>query len=297
MLPFLRQALQEWRKTIPQPIEIVVVDDGSSDGSFEFLEAWAREDAALRVLSFSRNFGHQMAVSAGLKYCRSEVAVIIDADLQDPLDAIPKMIQAYERGFDIVYGRRIERKGESIFKRSTAWAFYRFMRLTIHPDLPADAGDFRLVARNVVDTINAMPEKHRFLRGMFAWTGYSQTEVTYVRQPRAEGYSKYPFLKMLRFAANAIISFSPLPIRCISLIGSLTAVFGFLYGLLVVGRWFFIGDTVTGWPSIVVLLCLIGGMNLLGLGIVGEYVSRIYETMQQRPNYIVRQSINFEHLP
>lgn len=293
-LQYLRDTLEEWRKTISQSLEIILVEDGSTDASLEYLEAWAKEDPTVRILSFSRNFGHQMAVSAGMARATGEAVVILDADLQDPLDVIPEMIRQYEAGYDIVYGKRSQRQGESAFKRASAWAFYRFMRLMIHRDMPADAGDFRLISKTCLQTINAMPEKDRFLRGLFAWTGFAQTGVSYVRQPRAHGTSKYPLLKMLRFGGNAIISFSPLPIRCISLAGALTACFGFLYGLYVVARWFFIDDTVQGWPSLIVLLCLIGGMSLLGIGIVGEYVSRIYESIKQRPNYIVQHSINFD---
>ena len=226
-----------------------------------------------------------------------DAVVILDADLQDPLEVISEMIRRYEEGYEIVYGIRQEREGESVFKRASAWAFYRFMRLMIHKDMPSDTGDFRLVSKACLDVVNAMPEKDRFLRGMFAWTGFAQTGVAYTRHAREHGSSKYPLFKMLRFAGNAVISFSPLPIRCISAAGTLTACFGFFYGIYVIGQWYFIGDTVQGWPSLIVLICLIGGMMLLGLGIVGEYVSRIYESIQQRPNYVIKHTINFDTQP
>ena len=294
-LPYLQEALDHWRKTIQQAVEIILVDDGSTDRTTEYLAQWAEQDDTVRVLSFSRNFGHSVAVSAGLERATGDAVVILDADLQDPLDIIPRMIQQYEAGYDIVYGQRKKREGESIFKRSSAWMFYRFMRLMIHPDLPVDTGDFRLISKECLQVINKMPERDRFLRGMFAWTGFPQTGVPYTRHSRAHGTSKYPLLKMLRFAGNAVISFSPFPIRCISAAGALTAFFGFSYGLYVILRWLFIKDTVQGWPSLIVLLSLIGGMILLGVGIVGEYVSRIYESIQQRPNYIIRRSINFDN--
>ena len=287
-LPYLRAELARWRASVPWPVEIVLIDDGSRDGSWALLAAWAAEEPGVRAVALSRNFGHQLAITAGLAHARGDAVVILDADLQDPLDVIPAMVERYVAGYDVVYGRRLERQGEGAFKQVTAWAFYRLMRTLVYRDLPADTGDFRLVSRRCVEALQAMPEGHRFLRGLFAWMGFHQTAVDYVRQPRHHGTTKFPLRKMLAFAGNAILSFSPLPIRLISLGGLAIAGLGFAYGLYVVGRWYWVGDTVVGWPTIVVLLSVIGGMILVSLGVLGEYISRIYEAVKQRPLYLVR---------
>jgi len=292
MLPLLRRAVEDWSESVSFHQEVILVDDGSSDGSLLFLREWAESASWVRVLSFSRNFGHQSAIYAGLMNATGDVAVVIDADLQDPLEVIPKMVERYVEGYAVVFGVREERRGESFFKRVTAWGFYRVMRRFIHPDLPLDAGDFRLVSRPVIETLRCMPERDRFLRGMFAWMGFPQTSVLYRRQERRAGETKYPLLKMVRFAYDGILSFSAAPIRLIALSGILTAGFGFAYGLYTVGRWLLVGDTVEGWPSIIVLISLIGGMILLALGVVGEYVGRIYEAIKSRPSYIVKEQIN-----
>lgn len=292
MLPLLREAVHDWSESVEFAIELVLVDDGSSDGSMAFLREWADSVPWVSVLSLSRNFGHQSAIYAGLMSVSSDVAVVIDADLQDPLEVIPEMVERYIEGYAVVFGVREERAGETFFKRSTAWFFYRMMRRFIHPDLPLDAGDFRLVSRPVIETLRRMPERDRFLRGMFAWMGFPQTSVCYRRQERIAGKTKYPLLKMIHFAYDAILSFSAAPIRLISLAGILTAGLGFTYGAYTVGRWFVVGDTVQGWPSIIVLICMIGGMILIGLGVVGEYVGRIYEASKSRPSFIVKEQIN-----
>lgn len=289
VLPHLRAAVEVWRPAFPYPVEIVLVDDGSRDASWALMRQWAEADPSVRAVALSRNFGHQLALTAGLAHARGDAVVVLDADLQDPLEVIPEMVARYCDGYDVVYGRRTGRPGEGPLKRGTAWLFYRLMRLLVDPNLPADTGDFRLVSRRCVDAIHAMPEGHRFLRGMFAWVGFHQTAVDYVRPPRAHGTTKFPLLKMLRFAGNAVLSFSPLPIRLIGVIGLGLAGLGFLYGAYVVARWYFVGDTVVGWPTIVVLLSVIGGMILLSLGVLGEYLSRIYEAVKQRPLYLVRE--------
>lgn len=293
-LPLLRSALQSWTSTLPCSVEVILIDDGSSDRSLHLLREWAREDASVRVLSFSRNFGHQIAVMAGLHHTRGDAVVILDADLQDPLEVIPEMIARYQEGYDIVYGRRQERLGETWTKKTTAWLFYRLMRALVHRDLPPDAGDFRLVSARCVAALRAMPEGHLFLRGLFAWMGFRQTSVPFVRPARAAGATKYNYRKMLGFAANAALSFSPLPIRAIALFGAAVACAGFLYALYSAARWLWVGDTVAGWPTIVVLVTVLGGMNLVCLGVIGEYISRIYEAVKKRPLYLVKESINLE---
>lgn len=274
--------------------DVIIINDGSNDITAPFLDEWARDCRWLKVIHFSRNFGHQAAVTAGLDHVAGEVTVIIDADLQDPLDAIPGMIGKYQEGYDVVYGRRIERLGEGIFKKISAWVFYRLMRFLVYKHLPADTGDFRLVSRRCVLAVCSMRETHRFLRGMFSWAGFEQTAYDYVRQKRKAGVTKYPLRKMLLFAWNAVLSFSPLPLRVILLQGLVVAAFGVCYGIYSVLRWALVGDTVAGWPTIVVLLCMIGGSILMALGLVGEYISRIYEELKDRPLYIIAGRRNLE---
>lgn len=293
-LPWLRENLDIWCGNCPcQRLEIVLVNDGSTDETLALCEDWAKKNPRIKIISFSRNFGHQAALSAGLKYASGEAIVLIDADLQDPLDVIPEMIRRYEEGYDVAYGKRTERAGETPFKKVTAWLFYRLMQLCTHGGIPTDAGDFRLVSRQCVDAINAMPESHRYLRGMFAWSGFRQIGVPYARAERKFGETKYPLWKMLRLAWHAITSFSTMPIRCISIFGMLTALFGFaacIYGLL---SWL-AGSTVQGWTSLFALVSLLGGTTILAIGIVGEYVANIYEEVKQRPLYIIEKTVNFD---
>ncbi|MCC8195148.1 MAG: glycosyltransferase family 2 protein [Deltaproteobacteria bacterium] len=293
-LPFLRESLAAWLPSLGGTrTEVILVDDGSADASLAFLEAWSAEDPRIKVLSFSRNFGHQAAVTAGLKHVRGDACVIIDADLQDPLAVIPEMIKRYEEGYDVVYGQRRRREGETFFKRCTAWIFYRTMERCMNVPLPLDTGDFRLVSRACIDAVNAMPESHRFLRGMFAWVGFAQAAVPYARDPRKYGETKYPLRKMLSFAWQGISSFSTLPIRLVSYSGMCIAVAAFVAGLYAMTS-YVRGDTVQGWTALTILLAGLGGMILLGLGIIGEYVGKIYEEVKGRPGYIIQRSFNLD---
>jgi dolichol-phosphate mannosyltransferase len=295
-IPHLRSAFENWRKTIGVPAELILVNDGSSDRSWSLLVEWGQEDSAVKAIGLTRNFGHQAAASAGLAFAQGNAVVILDADLQDPLEMINEMITQYCAGFDIVYGLRLSRQGEALFKRATAWLFYRAMRLLVWEGLPEDAGDFRLVSRECLDVVLSMNEVHRFLRGMFAWTGFKQTAVKYHRKRREHGTTKYPLVKMLDFAWNAALSFSIVPVRAISISGVLVAAFGFLYGFYSSLRHFLLQDTVPGWTAIVVLLAIVGGMILVALGVVGEYTGRIYEEVKHRPIYIVQECVNAEVL-
>jgi len=287
-LPHLRAALEAWLKDFPQPAEIVLIDDGSRDGSFDLIQAWASDDPRVHGLSFSKNFGHQMAVSAGLAVAQGEAIVIMDADLQDPLEVVPEMVARYREGYDVIYGQRTERGGETIFKRTTAWLFYRLMRRFVHPDLPEDTGDFRLVSRRCLDVILRMNEQHRFLRGLFAWVGFPQVAVRYKRNPRQFGETKYPLWKMMKLAWNAALSFSTLPIKLITAGGFATAFLACAYGVYAVVQKYCFHNTVQGWTGLVVVGGLVGGMILISLGVIGEYVGRIFEEIKHRPLYIVR---------
>lgn len=289
-LPYLQETLSAWLLAKPQlQAEILLVDDGSSDASLSYLQQWAASDDRVRVIVLSRNFGHQAAVTAGLEHAEGEAVVIMDADLQDPLSAVDAMIAEYEAGFEIVYGQRISRDGETGFKKLTAWLFYRLLQRA-HSQLPLDTGDFRLVSRACVDAINALPEKSRFLRGLFAWVGFPQTSVRYSRDARRFGCTKYPLGKMLRFAWQGITAFSLAPIRFVSILGFAAAVFSFIYLCYAVIA-YFQGHTIEGWTTIVVLQTFLGGCILLAIGIVGEYIGKIVEEVKARPVYIKYQEI------
>jgi len=275
-------------------IEIICVDDGSSDGSDAILKLWAQEDPRLHVLVFSRNFGQQAAVTAGLEHCQGEWVVIMDADLQDPPELILEMLDKSQEGFDMVYARRREREGESIFKKVTAYLFYRLMRAVIGLDLPEDTGDFRLMNRRCLEAFLSMREQNRFLRGMFHWVGFRQAEVLFSRPERQKGYTKYSFSKMLALSMNAALSFSTLPLRLILLLGCCVSLFGAVYGVYSILWHFIVGDTVKGWTTLIVLITLIGGSTLICLGIIGEYVSRIYDEVKGRPQYLLREIITQE---
>ncbi len=289
-LPHLRATLERWLEGFDAPCEIVLVDDGSRDGSFEFIRAWAAEDDRVRGIRFSKNFGHQVAVTAGLAVTRGDAVVILDADLQDPLDVIPRMLERYREGFDVVYGQRVAREGETWFKRGSAWLFYRLMRRFVHRELPPDTGDFRLVSRRCLDVVLRMNEMHRFLRGMFAWVGFEQVAVPYARAPRRHGETKYPLWKMLRLSWDAALSFSTLPVKAITALGLLTAALAIGYGLYAVALKYVYHETVQGWTSLVVIVGIIGSATLLSLGIIGEYVGRIFEEIKRRPLYVVRET-------
>ena len=293
-LPFLRESLERWMATFEHPCEVILVDDGSRDGSWPFILEWAAGDPRVRGVALSKNFGHQVAVTAGLAASRGDAVVILDADLQDPLEVIPEMIARYREGYDVVSGRRTARDGETAFKRLTAWAFYRLMRALVHRDLPPDTGDFRLVSRRSLDVVLRMNEVHRFLRGMFAWVGFPQTQVEYRRRARQFGVTKYPVWKMALLAWNAALSFSTIPVKLITAMGFATAMFAIAYGLYAVVEKYVFHDTVPGWTGLVVLLGLVGAAILLGLGVIGEYVGRIFEEIKGRPLYLIRDDTSVQ---
>ncbi len=292
VLPLLRQRLEIFWNNLAAEAQLIVVNDGSADRSLDFLLHWAEEDGRVTILNLARNFGHQAAVTAGLDHATGDVVVIMDADLQDPPEVIHDMVEEYCRGYDVVYGRRAGRQGESGFKRLTAWMFYRLMRGLIHPDLPADVGDFRLISRRSLDAVASMRETHRFLRGMVAWVGFPQTEVAYTREPRAAGATKYSVAKMLLFAWSAAISFSPLPLRLSFGLGVLLGLTAITQGVNALVRAALGLYNVPGWTSLMVVVCLIGSAVLISIGVLGEYVARIFEETKRRPLYIVADAVN-----
>jgi len=287
VLPSLRSALQEFAQTLAGALELVLVNDGSTDRTLEYLAEWARTEPGVAVLHLSRNFGHQIATTAGLDHATGDAVVLLDADLQDPLSAIHEMVERYCDGYDVVYGLRESRAGESLLKRFTAWAFYRIMRALVYEGLPADVGDFRLISRECVDAVRQMRETHRFLRGMVAWVGFPQVGVRYHRRPRVAGSTKYSLARMLSFSWTAATSFSTIPLRLSIIMGAVIGLFGVEEGLRALLAHFLGWYTVPGWTSLTVLVSFIGSITLMSIGVLGEYVAKLYEQSKGRPLYVV----------
>lgn len=275
---------------VGEPFEMVLVDDGSRDRSWEVMREVAQRDRRVRVVRFSRNFGHQMALSAGLEYARGQAVILLDADLQDPPEVIPQLIAQWREGGEVVYARRISRRGETAFKQLTAAAFYRLMRRVTAIPIPADTGDFRLLDRSVVDALIAMREQHRFLRGLSAWVGFRQVAVPYERQERFAGVTKYPFWKMLRFSLDAITGFSYAPLELATTAGFALAGLSLL-GVVAAAALRLFNIAIQGQASTLILVLFLGGVQLIFLGILGEYLGRIYDEVRQRPLYIVRETL------
>lgn len=267
--------------------EVILVNDGSSDASLMMLQAKSFSDRRYKTISLSRNFGHQIAITAGMDAAKGDAVVVMDADLQDPPEVVLKMIARWKDGYDVVYAKREAREGESILKRWTAHVFYRVLQRMTSVDIPTDVGDFRLVDRNVLNIVNSMRERDRFVRGMFSWVGFKQTSVSFVRPQRAAGETKYSLRKMLSFAADGFLGFSEAPLRLALWLGIITSIAAISYGLYVASTWFASEGLVKGWSSTIVVLSLLGGMNLLMIGIVGLYVGRIHAEVKRRPLYVV----------
>jgi glycosyltransferase involved in cell wall biosynthesis len=278
------------------PFELVLVDDGSRDGTLAILEELAARDKRVKVVGLSRNFGHQPALTAGLDHATGDAVAMLDSDLQDPPELIPKMVDAWREGSDVIYAVREARAGETRFKLATAHAFYRLFRRLSDVDLTPDSGDFRLMDRRALDVVLEMPERNRFLRGMTVWVGFTQTAISYQRDARAAGETKYPLRKMLRFSFDALTSFSYLPLQVATFLGFAFSVLAFLVGvpLVILARVFEVFDP--GTPTIITVILMLGGIQLLTVGIIGEYVGRIYDEVKRRPLYVVRDRRNLsEH--
>ena len=294
VLPLLLRRLDALLTRLDGPAEVLFVDDGSRDASPIVLEAKARADSRYRFLKLSRNFGHQVAITTGMDYARGQAVIVMDADLQDPPEVVLEMIEKWREGFEIVYAQRLSREGESRFKRWTADIFYRFLGRLSDVEIPRDVGDFRLVDRKALDTFLAMPERDRFVRGMFAWVGFRQAVVAFHRPARAAGETKYSLAKMVRLAADGLVSFSDAPLRLALWAGALVSGMAILYGLWVIGMWFANAPFERGWSSTVVLIAFLGGANMLMTGIMGVYVGRIYSEVKRRPLYVVDRAVGFE---
>jgi glycosyltransferase involved in cell wall biosynthesis len=278
-----------------QPIktECIFVDDGSRDNTRALLKSLAQKHPHIKIIGFARNFGHQTAVSAGIDAAQGDAVVLIDADLQDPPEVIHAMVAKWQEGFDVVYGTRTDRAGESAFKKSTARLFYRLLNNLSTVPIPLDTGDFRLMSRAVVDVLKSMPERDRFVRGMVSWVGFKQTALPYKRAERFAGVSKYPLRKMLRFATDGILSFSTKPLQISIALGMTAASFALAGIVYAVVLRLFTNIWVEGWTALIIAVLFMGGVQLICLGILGEYVGRIYNEIKRRPLYVVEEHIGF----
>ena len=294
VIPLLLKRLDDLLARLDAPGEVIFVDDGSRDTSPIVLEAKARADSRYRFVKLSRNFGHQIAITTGMERAEGDAVIVMDADLQDPPEIILEMIAKWKQGFEIVYAQRLSRDGESAFKRGTADLFYRLIERLGEVRIPRNVGDFRLVDRRALDAFLAMPERERFVRGMFAWIGFRQAVVSFHRPPRVAGETKYSLTKMLRLAANGVVSFSDAPLKLALWAGLATSSLAMLYGLTVIARWLAGAHFEPGWSSIIVLVAFLGGANMLMTGILGVYVGRIYTEVKRRPLYVVDRAVGFE---
>lgn len=289
-LPEFYRRASEAMNALGEPWELVLVDDGSRDGSSDIIRDLAEKDPHVRPVIFARNFGHQLAVTAGLDYSRGQAVVIIDSDCQDPPEVIPELIAKWREGYEVVFAVRAEREGESWFKLFTAKLFYRLIYRITDIDLPLDTGDFRLLDRQVVDVMNQMRERHRFLRGMSVWVGFRQTGVPYKRAARFAGETKYPLKKMVKFASDAITGFSYLPLQLATYLGFVSAGLAILAIPVVIALRLAGSQAFFGQASTLIAVLFLGGVQLISLGILGEYIGRIYDEAKGRPLYIVRQA-------
>lgn len=293
VLPKLKETLLKFGKTNSADLRFYLVNDGSTDDTAEKLSEWADEDDRVKVVELSRNFGHQAALSAGLDHVGEEeqFVVIMDGDLQDPPELIADMLKKAHEGYEVVYAKRRQRAGESAGKRFTASLFYRLFNGLSRTSIPEDVGDFRLINRNALAAFQAMPEQHRFARGMFSWIGFSQAEVEFDRERRHAGETKYSYRKMCSLAWNAATSFSSLPLRLAMLPGLATILFGMVYTGYTLFR-HFTGHTVPGWSTLVILICFFGSSILIALWAIAEYLAKVFEEVKGRPLYIVKRTRN-----
>jgi polyisoprenyl-phosphate glycosyltransferase len=292
VVPFLHNALEHFLAELRIEAEVILVNDGSTDSTLKQIVEWAHQDARVKVVNFSRNFGHQIALTAGLDYATGDAIITLDSDLQHPLNVVPRMIERYCEGYDVVYGQRQVRLGETWHKRLTAWLFYRLMHAFIHKDLPMDSGDFRLLSRPCLNGLQQMRETHRFVRGMVAWVGFPQIGIQYEQLPRIAGATKYTFNKMFTFAWTAATSFSILPLKASTWLGVIVTLVGLgeaIHALLAKAfHWY----VVPGWTSLTVLVSILGGATLMSIGVLGEYIGKLYEQTKNRPLYLVSQTVN-----
>lgn len=287
VLPNFHSRLARVMRKLGEPWEVVFVNDGSRDGTLMIMRELRRIDPHVAIVNLSRNFGKEIALTAGLDHALGQAIVVIDADLQDPPEVIPEMVAAWRRGFDTVYAQRRRRDGESWLKRATAHAFYRVMRRVGNLDMPPDAGDFRLISRRVVEALGQVRERHRFMKGLFAWVGFPSTRVLYDRAPRHAGQTKWNYWKLWNFALEGITSFTVMPLKLATYTGLLIAVLAGVYLAQLLFRTVVFGNPVAGYPSLLAVLLFMGGAQFVMLGIIGEYLGRIFNETKRRPLYLV----------
>ena len=270
------------------PFEIIYVDDGSSDDTLAQLERLRADDAGVAVLELSRNFGTEVALSAGLDHAGGEAVILIDADLQDPPELVHSFLQEWKNGYDVVYGKRIDRRGDSRLKILSARYFYRILNYLSDVEIPEDVGDFRLLSRRAVEALVSFPERHRYMKGLYAWIGFPQKAIPYVRQPRDSGRSKWNYWRLWNFALEGITSFSDVPLKMATYLGAVTSSFALLYALFLLVRTLIWGNPVPGYPSLIIAVLFLGGVQLICLGIIGEYLARTYQETKGRALYFVK---------
>jgi len=274
---------------LPLRSEVVYINDGSTDGTLAAMRRLRSRDPRVAIVDLSRNFGKEIALTAGLDHAKGDVVVIIDADLQDPPELIPELLAGYQEGYDVVYAQRRVREGETWFKKATAFAFYRVIQRLTRVKIPADTGDFRLLSRRALDSLQALREQHRFMKGLYAWVGYPQKPVLYDRSPRHAGQTKWNYWGLWNFAIEGITSFSTAPLKLASYIGIFVAVASLLYALWIVYKTIAFGEDVRGYPSLMVVILFLGGVQLITIGILGEYLGRMFDETKGRPLYFVTE--------
>ena len=277
--------------SLPAGAEIVYVNDGSSDGTIGVMRRLRDVDPRVAIVDLSRNFGKEIALTAGIDFARGDAVVVIDADLQDPPELIAELVAHWRQGYDVVYGRRAAREGETWVKKITAHYFYRFIRSVSKVQIPEDAGDFRLLSRRAVESLKQLREQHRFMKGLFAWIGFPQKAVPYRRDPRYAGQTKWSYWRLWNFAIEGITSFSIAPLKLASYVGVLTAVAAFAYGAFILVRTLLFGNPVPGYPSLLTVILFLGGLQLLALGVIGEYLGRMFNETKRRPLYYVQECL------
>lgn len=271
------------------PCEILCVNDGSRDGTLDRLRALQSDDTRIVAIDLSRNFGKEAALTCGIDHACGDAVVPIDADLQDPPELIPEMVRLWRQGFDVVLAQRVDRSKDQFLKRKTAEWFYRLHNAIADPPIPPNVGDFRLIDRKVVDALKSLPERRRFMKGLFSWVGFRQATLPYVREHRTAGESKFSGWRLWNFALEGITSFSTVPLRIWTYLGLFIALLAFLFGLLILGRTIIFGRDLPGYASLITVVLFLGGIQLIGLGMLGEYIGRLYNEVKGRPNYIVRE--------
>ncbi len=278
--------------SLPITSEIVYVDDGSKDNSLDLVSSFTSINSSISVIGLSRNFGKESAMSAGLEHCRGQAVILLDADLQDPPELIPQMITKWREGYDVVNMQRSQRDGETWFKKFSAACFYKVMNVAAKIDVPENVGDFRLLSREVVDHINQLPERNRYMKGIFSWPGFRQATIQFKRDARFCGETKWNYLKLIGLAMDGITSFSIRPLRIATAVGGLVAVTAFVYGVFIVFKTMMFGEPITGYPSMMVVQLALGGIQLLCIGLMGEYIGRIFIETKNRPLYLIQSVVD-----